>query len=490
VIAQRTRKILWTRAADRCAICRCKLTKDPRHDADREAVLGAECHIIARGKGGPRSDAIKPRELDDYRNLILLCPTHHKEVDDQPNEYTIETLQEIKRKHEEWVDETLEWRAGLPDSLWAKLKEEAEALLLARAEEVDGDVGELLEHLGIFVLMTADLLGAPELVFFVHGQGGGASLAFKFEKDSVFFAHAEFDGFEAGFSVFDLAPAIEVQTEDIRAFLEEGSTENQEGENEMEVFTLAASALLQLTEQIESGQAVFYIRGTPPTDTPQLAFRVEEGEVLFAAGPTGTFDEAHDDFAAAEPVDVTEIVRVRMLLDTYTDAMERGDDDMRLGLFANYFAISVLPVLGETLEATDTEKTGFAGLIRNRFYEALLMLRTANESLDDPRVRAWAEEHADPQPKDGFTAVLPIACREAVDEFAEQAGLADQEKAELRDEAVDQLHEAISLFSRFDDDIEVQESIAAITLERIKWWREPEARSEILKMTPGAASAD
>jgi len=105
-------------------------------------------------------------------------------------------------------------------------------------------------------LVTADLLGASELVFFVRGQGAGASLAFKFEADSVFFAHTEFDGFEAGFSAFDLAPAIEDHTEEVRA-LEETSSEDEFGEKDkMRIFTLAASGLLQIAEGTASGDAV------------------------------------------------------------------------------------------------------------------------------------------------------------------------------------------------------------------------------------------
>ncbi len=38
-------------------------------------------------------------------NLILFCPTHHKLVDDQPNEYTVENLQKFKYDHEKWVRE-------------------------------------------------------------------------------------------------------------------------------------------------------------------------------------------------------------------------------------------------------------------------------------------------------------------------------------------------------------------------------------------------
>ncbi len=483
MIAQRTRKILWTRAADRCAICRCKLTKDPRHSADREAVLGAECHIIARRKGGPRSGVIKPRELDDYRNLILLCPTHHKEVDDQPNEYTIEALREIKRKHEEWVDETLEWRPGLPDSLWARLKEEAEELLLARAEEVDSDVGELLERLGIFALITADLLGAPELVFFVRGQGAGVSLAFKSDADSVFFAHAEFDGFEAGFSAFDQAPAIEDHTDEVRA-LHDGASEDDTGEEEEgQIFTLAASTLMQIAERIESGDAVFYIRDTPPSDTPQLAFRVEEGDVLFAAGPAETFDEAHEDFAATDFVDITETVRVKMFLDTCEHAMENEDEDAIQAFLANQFAINVLEVLERSAaNPTKIEKSIFAELLRNRFYEALLMLRAAHRPSDDPEIRAWMEENMDPQPPDGLSAALPTACRAAVREFADEMDLDEDSLAKLEDEALNSLHESISLVYEFDENEEAQEPLAILLLERLEWWRNPEAREEIVEM--------
>ena len=411
-------------------------------------------------------------------------------MDDQPNEYTIEVLREIKRKHEEWVDETLEWRAGLPDSLWAKLKEEGEELLLARAEEVDSDVGEFLERLGIFVLMTADLLGAPELVFFVRGQGAGASLAFKFEADSVFFAHAEFDGFEAGFSAFDLAPTIEDHTIEVRA-LQEGSPEDEtDEEDETRIFTLAASGLLQIAERIESGDAVFYIRNTPPSDTPQLAFRVEEGDVLFAAGPAETFDEAHEDFAAADPIDITETVRVKMFLDTCAHTMEEDDEDAVQGFLANHFAINVLGVLDESAEPAETkskEKLIFAELLRNRFYEALLMLGAAHRKPSDPEIRAWMEENMDPHPPDGLSAALPAACRTAVWEFAEEMSLDEESSAELEDEALDSLYGAISLLHEFDENEEVQEPLAILILERLEWWRSPEAREEIAEMAHRAA---
>jgi len=42
-------------------------------------------------------------QIDDHSNLILLCKLHHKEVDDRPNDFTIEELRRIKREHAAWV---------------------------------------------------------------------------------------------------------------------------------------------------------------------------------------------------------------------------------------------------------------------------------------------------------------------------------------------------------------------------------------------------
>ena len=40
-------------------------------------------------------------------NLVLLCRTHHKMVDDQHETYTAEVLHKIKANHEKWVSSTL-----------------------------------------------------------------------------------------------------------------------------------------------------------------------------------------------------------------------------------------------------------------------------------------------------------------------------------------------------------------------------------------------
>jgi len=72
------------------------------------SVVGDECHIVAKGKTGPRSGSL-PRQngLDEHENLILLCKIHHKLIDDLPHEYPVERLDSIKQSHEERVERIL-----------------------------------------------------------------------------------------------------------------------------------------------------------------------------------------------------------------------------------------------------------------------------------------------------------------------------------------------------------------------------------------------
>jgi len=108
-ITLKTRKMLWGRAANRCAFtsCRRELVIDGTQ-TDDESLIGEECHIVAERPDGPRGDSpLTPEQRDHYGNLVLLCAVHHKVVDDQPGEYTVEHLQQVKTNHESWVKDTL-----------------------------------------------------------------------------------------------------------------------------------------------------------------------------------------------------------------------------------------------------------------------------------------------------------------------------------------------------------------------------------------------
>jgi hypothetical protein len=106
-ILNKTRKLLWGRSGNRCAICKRELIIDS-NGKDDDSVVGEECHIISSQPNGPRNDPSFPKsKIDSYENLILLCRVHHKRIDDQVNTFTTKVLQKIKHDHEIWVSEKL-----------------------------------------------------------------------------------------------------------------------------------------------------------------------------------------------------------------------------------------------------------------------------------------------------------------------------------------------------------------------------------------------
>ncbi|MDY7031710.1 MAG: HNH endonuclease signature motif containing protein [Thermodesulfobacteriota bacterium] len=106
-ISDKTRKILWGRSGNRCAICKNELVIDATGQDD-ESVVAEECHIISAKQNGPRHDSSYPVEkLDSYDNLMLLCRTHHRMVDDQSESFTAGILRQMKSNHEVWVSQKL-----------------------------------------------------------------------------------------------------------------------------------------------------------------------------------------------------------------------------------------------------------------------------------------------------------------------------------------------------------------------------------------------
>jgi len=106
-ISDKSRKVLWGRSGNRCAVCRREMVVDATSN-DNESVIGEECHIVSGRVGGPRYDPQFPAErVDDLSNLVLLCRVHHKMVDDQVETYTTDLLTALKLNHEKWVSVSL-----------------------------------------------------------------------------------------------------------------------------------------------------------------------------------------------------------------------------------------------------------------------------------------------------------------------------------------------------------------------------------------------
>lgn len=106
-ITRKTRKILWGRSGNRCAICRRELVASST-ELDKYSLIGEECHIVGKEPSAARGNHSLPLdERDELENLILLCRNHHKLVDDQPNTYAVDFLRSLKARHEQWVQASL-----------------------------------------------------------------------------------------------------------------------------------------------------------------------------------------------------------------------------------------------------------------------------------------------------------------------------------------------------------------------------------------------
>lgn len=102
-------KILYGRAAGRCAFTHCRQELVLEETAtDKTKQIGKIAHIVAHSAGGPRHDPSYPAdELDAYENWVLLCPTCHDTVDAHEGKYSVQVLRDIKSIHEQWVRDTL-----------------------------------------------------------------------------------------------------------------------------------------------------------------------------------------------------------------------------------------------------------------------------------------------------------------------------------------------------------------------------------------------
>lgn len=98
-ISEKTKKQIWAKSGNRCAFPGCnQLVCDKKLD---NTILGEICHIEAQSEGGPRfNPKLSKKEIDSEVNLIILCPTHHKVIDENPDKYTVEVLRRMKDTHE------------------------------------------------------------------------------------------------------------------------------------------------------------------------------------------------------------------------------------------------------------------------------------------------------------------------------------------------------------------------------------------------------
>nr|WP_321353131.1 ABC-three component system protein [uncultured Methanoregula sp.] len=112
-------KLLWGRARSLCSICRCRLDKEK--ESGEFFTIGINAHIKGENPTAARFDPnMSDKERQNYDNLILLCPTHHEEIDKHPEKFTVSSLQQIKKRHEEFILDSI--ASEIPNLTFAELE--------------------------------------------------------------------------------------------------------------------------------------------------------------------------------------------------------------------------------------------------------------------------------------------------------------------------------------------------------------------------------
>ena len=74
----------------------------------KNLLIGENCHIVAESEDGPRGKSIlTEEERNRYSNLILMCANHHIVIDNDPCNWPVEKLHQIKSDHELWIETQL-----------------------------------------------------------------------------------------------------------------------------------------------------------------------------------------------------------------------------------------------------------------------------------------------------------------------------------------------------------------------------------------------
>jgi len=140
VVSVPTQKLIWGIFAARCAICRKKVVWES--DKKGRSLTGEVAHVVGAKKTAARGRAPYTDDRDDPDNLILLCREHHKIIDDNEDEYTVERLHEIRTEYLNWLEGQL-----TPVQRWsATAIRQYTYLNVPRLDELAATLGYKIRH--------------------------------------------------------------------------------------------------------------------------------------------------------------------------------------------------------------------------------------------------------------------------------------------------------------------------------------------------------
>lgn len=104
----KTLKALLLENGPFCPHCKKQLIYTVAREDQENTNVADICHILPHGQKGPRADATKARKARNLsKNLLVLCKSCHKVVDDDPATFTTSRLLELKAAHIAWLQHRL-----------------------------------------------------------------------------------------------------------------------------------------------------------------------------------------------------------------------------------------------------------------------------------------------------------------------------------------------------------------------------------------------
>lgn len=99
-ISSRIQKLLYFSSGGFCQNTSCNNELYKLFETGKVGSIEEMAHIIGQSHKGPRGNCDLPiTERDEFDNIILLCPSCHRTIDKNPNEFPVEVLLNWKNNH-------------------------------------------------------------------------------------------------------------------------------------------------------------------------------------------------------------------------------------------------------------------------------------------------------------------------------------------------------------------------------------------------------
>ena len=103
-IPDKVKAQLWVAAAGHCEFNCCNRPLDRTVLTQKKLFMAQHAHIIGDSVHGPRGDAALSKKLSqDVSNLMLTCRDCHWEIDRLEDDYPVDLLRKMKKRHEDRV---------------------------------------------------------------------------------------------------------------------------------------------------------------------------------------------------------------------------------------------------------------------------------------------------------------------------------------------------------------------------------------------------